>query len=139
MNYLHYKGYTGSIEYEADGSLVGEVLGMKHDLILYEGNNIGELQADFEAGIESYFESCEEMGVAPRKPIVCLNVNIPLEVHEQIVFVAEQKGVSVDDIVEEILLQVAATAKKDAASTSSKKRKIVGNLPVETKEKFAIA
>ena len=36
MDYLSYKGYTGSIEYsEADGCFVGKVLGLKHDLILY--------------------------------------------------------------------------------------------------------
>ncbi|MDR3366698.1 MAG: hypothetical protein LBO71_07005 [Prevotellaceae bacterium] len=68
MNNLEYKGYIGSIEYsKADGCFVGKVLGMTHDLILYEGNTIDELRADFEAGIES-FESCEEMGIAPRKP-----------------------------------------------------------------------
>ncbi|MDR1342966.1 MAG: hypothetical protein LBK18_06910 [Prevotellaceae bacterium] len=67
MNYLKYKGYIGSIEHEVDGSLVGEVLGLKQDLILYEGNNIDELRADFEAGVESYFDSCKEMGIAPRK------------------------------------------------------------------------
>jgi predicted HicB family RNase H-like nuclease len=52
---------------------------MEHDLILYEGNNIDELRADFEAGVESYFESCEEMGIKPRKPATCLNVKIPPE------------------------------------------------------------
>ncbi|MDR0567150.1 MAG: type II toxin-antitoxin system HicB family antitoxin [Prevotellaceae bacterium] len=99
MDYLEYKGYTGSIEYEADGSLVGEVLGLKHDLILYEGNDIDELRADFENGIESYFESCEELGIAPRKPAAYLGVNIPAEVHKhkQIALLAEQKKVSVDN------------------------------------------
>ena len=88
MDYLEYKGYTGSIEYEADGSLVGEVLGLKHDLILYEGSNIDELRADFENGIESYFESCEELGIAPRKPAAYLGVNIPADVHKQIALLA---------------------------------------------------
>jgi predicted HicB family RNase H-like nuclease len=42
---------------------------------------------------KGYFESCEEMGIAPRKPAACLSVSIPLEVHEQITLLAEQKGV----------------------------------------------
>ncbi|MDR0567152.1 MAG: type II toxin-antitoxin system HicB family antitoxin [Prevotellaceae bacterium] len=85
MNYLHYKGYTGSVKYsEADGCFVGKVLGLKHDLILYEGNDIDELRADFEDGIESYFECCEELGIAPRKPAASLNVSVPVEAHEQI-------------------------------------------------------
>ncbi|MDR1023264.1 MAG: type II toxin-antitoxin system HicB family antitoxin [Prevotellaceae bacterium] len=139
MNYLHYKGYTGSIKYsKADGCFVGKVLEMEHDLILYKGNNVDELRADFEDGIEGYFESCEEMGIAPRKPTACLNVNIPPEVHEQITLLAEQKGVPVGDIVEEALLQVAATAKK-TIGTSGKRNKIACNLPAKTNRKLAIA
>jgi predicted HicB family RNase H-like nuclease/predicted RNA binding protein YcfA (HicA-like mRNA interferase family) len=138
MDYLHYKGYTGSIGYEADGSLAGKVLGMTHDLILYEGSTLDELRADFAAGIESYFESCEEMGIAPRKPVPSLSVSIPPEVHEQIVFLAEQKGVSIDDIVEEALLQVAATA-KNATATSGKKNKIACKLPAKTSRKLAVS
>jgi hypothetical protein len=40
-------------------------------------------------------------------------------------------------MVEDILLQVAATAKKDAAS--SKKRKIACKLPAKENENFAMA
>ena len=50
MDYLEYKGYKGSVEYsKADNCLFGKVLGMSKDLILYEGNTIDELKADFEA------------------------------------------------------------------------------------------
>ena len=74
MDYLYYKGYIGSIKYcKADCCFAGKVLGMNDDLILYEGKDIDELQADFEAGIESYFESCEEMGIEPRKPAAHLS------------------------------------------------------------------
>ncbi|MDR3365854.1 MAG: type II toxin-antitoxin system HicB family antitoxin [Prevotellaceae bacterium] len=139
MDYLHYKDYTGSIEYsKEDGCFVGKVLGMTHDLILYEGNTIDELRADFEAGIEGYFEGCEEMGIAPRKPAACLNVNIPPEAHEQIVFLANQKGVSIDHFIEDALLQVAATA-KDAIGTSGKRSKIACKLPAKTNRKHVVA
>jgi predicted HicB family RNase H-like nuclease len=139
MNIMHYKGYTGSVKYsEADHCFVGAVLGLERDSITYEGSNIDELRADFEDGIEGYFESCEEIGITPRKPITCLNVKIPQEVHEQIVLLAEQKGASVDDIVEEALLQVAATA-KNALDINGKRNKIVSKLPAKTNRKLAIA
>ena len=68
MNTLEYKGYYGSIEYdESDNSFHGKVLGLTKDLILYEGDTLEKLENDFKAGIESYFESCEEMGITPRK------------------------------------------------------------------------
>jgi len=41
---------------------------MSKDLILYEGNTIDELRADFEAGIESYLAGCLADGIEPRKP-----------------------------------------------------------------------
>ncbi|MDR2805332.1 MAG: type II toxin-antitoxin system HicB family antitoxin [Dysgonamonadaceae bacterium] len=105
MNYLHYKGYTGSVKYsDADNCYAGKVLGMNNDLILYEGKNMDELRADFQVSIESYFESCEEMGIKPYMPVL-LSVRIPAEIHGKIVFLAEQKGVPVDDIVKEALLQ----------------------------------
>ena len=69
MDYLEYKGYKGSVEYsKADNCLCGKVLGMSKDLILYEGNTIDELRADFEAEVESYLAGCLADGVEPRKP-----------------------------------------------------------------------
>ena len=63
MDYLEYKGYNGSVEYsEADNCLFGTVLGISEDLILYEGNTIDELRADFECAIDSYLDSCKERG-----------------------------------------------------------------------------
>lgn len=69
MDYLEYKGYKGSVEYnKTDNCLFGKVLGMSKDLILYEGHTIDELRADFEAGIESYIAGCLADGIEPRKP-----------------------------------------------------------------------
>ncbi|MDR1023260.1 MAG: hypothetical protein LBL94_08335 [Prevotellaceae bacterium] len=51
---------------------------------------------------------------------------------------AEQKGVSVDDVVEEALLQVTATA-KNALGINGKRNKIVSKLPAKTNRKLAIA
>ena len=61
MDYLEYKGYKGSVEYsKADNRLCGKVLGMSKDLILYEGNTIDELRADF--GSRSRKLSCRLFG-----------------------------------------------------------------------------
>jgi predicted HicB family RNase H-like nuclease len=68
MGYLNYKGYKGSIEYsEADNCLFGLALGMTKSRILYEGNTIDELKADFEAGIDSYLDTCNTNGIKPEK------------------------------------------------------------------------
>ena len=85
MDYLEYKGYKGSVEYsKADNCLFGKVLGMSKDLILYEGNTIDELKADFEAGIDNYIAGCVADGIEPRKPYSgTLNIRISPEIHSR--------------------------------------------------------
>lgn len=69
MRALHYKGYTGSVDYsEEDNCLFGQVLGMNHDLISYEGKDVDELRKDFEGAIDDYIANCKERGIEPRKP-----------------------------------------------------------------------
>lgn len=58
MCYLEYKGFKGSVEFnKEDDCWMGKVLGMENVLILYEGNNMDELRADFESGVDRYIES----------------------------------------------------------------------------------
>ena len=71
MDYLHYKGYSGSVAYSAaDNCLYGQVIGLKNSLILYEGNTLSELKEDFEAGIDSYLEGCTKDDMPPELPRV---------------------------------------------------------------------
>jgi predicted HicB family RNase H-like nuclease len=66
MDYLYYKGYTGSVEYgEEDNCLFGEVFGMTGSAITYEGTTLDELKADFEAGIDCYLDYCGRQEVKP--------------------------------------------------------------------------
>ena len=55
MDYLEYKGYTGSLEYsEEDNCLYGKVLGMSRHAITYEGKDLNELKRDFEGAIDDF-------------------------------------------------------------------------------------
>ena len=55
MDNLKYKGYVGTVEYNAtDNCLFGKVEGMVKDSITFEGQSISELKAYFENGIDSY-------------------------------------------------------------------------------------
>ncbi len=105
MDTLNYKGYSGSVEYcAANDCLVGKVLGMSKDSITYEGSNIKELKADFEAGIDDYIESCREMGIVPRKPYSgSFNVRISQELHGKIAAQALSNGESLNSFVKHAL------------------------------------
>lgn len=51
---LHYRGFTGSIEYsEDDGVYHGKILDIK-DLVTYEADSISELNSEFISTIDDY-------------------------------------------------------------------------------------
>jgi predicted HicB family RNase H-like nuclease len=101
MDYLKYKGYKGSVEYsKADNCLFGKVLGMDGDLILYEGNTLDELRADFEKGIESYIAGCLADGHKPAKPYSgTLNIRLSPEMHSRIAMMAKEAGTSINRFI----------------------------------------
>jgi len=99
MGSLHYKGYTGSVEYsEADRCMHGRVLGLKKSLIAYEGTTEKELETDFKEGIDVYLESCAEDGIQPEKPH-SVAVRIPAYIHHRIVSYAKKNRTSVSHFV----------------------------------------
>ncbi|KAA6319813.1 hypothetical protein EZS27_030336 [termite gut metagenome] len=105
MDNMEYKGYYGSVEYsKEDNCLSGKVLGMSKDVITYEGRTIEELKTDFENGINSYIEGCEELGIKPRKSFSgTFNIRIPSEIHCKIAVLAEKHGISINAFVKNIL------------------------------------
>lgn len=67
MRELEYKNYRGSIEYsEEDKCLFGQVQGIR-SLILYEGQTLEELEADFRDAIDDYLELCERNHYTPER------------------------------------------------------------------------
>lgn len=105
MGTLHYKGYTGSVEYsEEDNCLWGEVLGMSHDCITYEGKDVDELRKDFEEAIDHYINSCKADGKEPRKPYSGnLNVRLTPEIHSRIASIAQQTGTTINGFIKQTL------------------------------------
>lgn len=105
MGTLKYKGFSGTVEYsEEDNCLFGKAIGMNKNLISYEGKTIDELKADFEAGIDLYLDSCQELGVKPQKPFSgSINIRIPSELHSQLAQKAQMTGRSINAIIKELL------------------------------------
>lgn len=105
MGNLKYKGYIGSVEYsEEDNCLFGKIIGMSKDLITYEGASINELQADFEAGVDTYLENCLVRGIEPRKAYSgSLNVRITPEIHNKIADIAQERGITINAYIKNTL------------------------------------
>lgn len=116
MGQLRYKGYVGSVEYsEEDNCLFGKVQGLdKGTLILYEGNTVDELKADFEEAINSYMESCKERGVEPKKPYSGrLNLRMTSELHSRVAAFAASTGMTINDFINKA---IANELKQDCAT-----------------------
>lgn len=105
METLHYKGYTGSVEYsDEDSCLYGQVLGMSQDLISYEGKDVDELRKDFEGAIDDYISSCKARGIEPRKPYSGnLNARLTPEIHSRIAAMAQQTGTTINGFIRQTL------------------------------------
>lgn len=101
MGYLHYKGYTGSVEYdEEDNYFFGHVLGLHRDCILFEGDSAERLKKDFEEGIDDYLSHCQENGKQPEKPFSGKTViRMGSQLHEEAAMKARNQGISLNEFI----------------------------------------
>ncbi|MBA2656037.1 MAG: type II toxin-antitoxin system HicB family antitoxin [Tatlockia sp.] len=94
-NMMKYKGYYGSIEFDADDLLLYGKLEFINSLISYEGETAKQIDSAFREAVEDYLLICKERGVEPEKPFKgSLNVRIGAERHEKAVLVAKELGCS---------------------------------------------
>jgi predicted HicB family RNase H-like nuclease len=101
MGFLHYKGYTGSVEYdEEENYFFGHVLGLNRDGISYEGNSADSLKKDFEEGVDDYLLHCEQNGKQPEKPYSGKTViRIGSQLHEKAALKARELGISLNEFI----------------------------------------
>ena len=101
MGKLRYKGYSGTVEYEEnDHILTGKVLGLKHTLILYEGDSVENLKKDFEEAVDDYLETCKAEGKAPEKPYNGkLLLRMTSQLHSEAADKASSLGISLNEFI----------------------------------------
>jgi predicted HicB family RNase H-like nuclease len=99
---LEYNGYTGSVEYSAeDECLYGKLLNIR-DLVNYEAEDVKSLKAEFEAAVDDYLVTCEELGKAPDKPYKgVFNVRVSPQIHRDLDILAARTGESLNKVVGE--------------------------------------
>ena len=67
---LEHKGYVGGAERDTTGYLQGSVEGLENSVIVYDGNNVAELAADFVNSVDEYLADCETDGIPAEAPKV---------------------------------------------------------------------
>ena len=109
-NYLHYKGYVGSVEFsEEDAVFHGKVVGIKA-LISFEGDSVKKIIQDFHNAIDEYLVFCTENGHEPEKPFKgSFNVRIGAELHRKAALAASTRGISLNSFVEDAIRQTVTS------------------------------
>src|SRR5262245_3264069 len=105
---MKYKGYTGIVEFdEESGVLFGRVIGLR-DLITFEGESVAEVTRAFHDSVDVYLELCAERGESPEKPFSGQFIlRIDPQLHRAMSHAAEQKGVSLNSLVDEQLTKAS--------------------------------
>jgi predicted HicB family RNase H-like nuclease len=100
MDILKYKDYEGTAELDMSrGVCRGKILFI-NDLVTYEALSPLKLQAEFEAAVEDYLQTCATLGRAPQKPLKGLfNVRMPPALHKAAALRAIQENASLNDVV----------------------------------------
>jgi predicted HicB family RNase H-like nuclease len=101
---MEYKGYLGTVEYDAEAKLFhGDIINTR-DVITFQGTTVREIEAAFKGSIEDYLAWCMEEGVEPEKPYSGkFNVRLPPELHKEIAIRAKKLRISLNSFVEKAL------------------------------------
>lgn len=110
---MAYKGYTASIEVDADaGILFGRVLDIK-DVITFKAKTVNEAREEFYKSVDDYLAFCQELGEEPDKPFSGkLPFRTTPEQHRKIFIAAKKAGKSINAWMDEILTRAADKAIK---------------------------
>lgn len=106
-DYLTYKGYHGTAEFNAEDEVFyGKVHGI-NDLINFEGESVAELKKSFEESVDDYLETCKELNKNPNKTFKgSFNVRLSTELHRKAAMIASQKSISLNDYVKRAISYV---------------------------------
>lgn len=101
---LEYKGYHAEIVYdEEDKYYCGRLYGIK-DLVMFGGENMEEVEADFHSAVEDYLEFCRADGKEPNREFSNnLDVRIDSKLYQSLKVAAKNAGESFNGFIEKIL------------------------------------
>ena len=110
-NIMKYKGYYAKIEYsDEDECFCGQIEGLKHDSISFEGQTVKELKKDFKDAIDHYLETCKEYNMKPEKQCKgSLNVRLGVELHNEVKLKSEEKNISINEFIKQAVANYLKT------------------------------
>lgn len=109
-----YKGYTAKIHYsDDDDCLVGRVIGIRH-IISFHGSSVEEMRQAFKEAIDFYLAT----EAKPEKPFSGkFNVRISSERHAIAVQMAEARGMSLNQFVDDAIGKAIGSVQGGTSNT----------------------
>ena len=106
-NFFKYGEFLGTVLYSAEDEIFyGKILGID-DMVTFEGSSVRELKKAFKDSVNDYIEMCKKKGRTPQKTYKgTFNVRIPVDLHKKASLVAEERGISLNELVKIGLLSV---------------------------------
>jgi predicted HicB family RNase H-like nuclease len=134
MKPLQYKGCLGSVECNPEENcLHGRILYI-NDLVTYEAQTPAELKASFEASVDDYLETCEQVGKVPEKSFKgTFNVRMTPELHKAAAVAAAIQETTLNDFVAQAVADKLAMQKKKRWSREPYLAVAEENEPYKTK------
>jgi predicted HicB family RNase H-like nuclease len=110
---MEYKGYLGTVEYDAEAKIFhGDIINTR-DVITFQGKSVNEIEKAFKDSIDDYIAWCKEDGVEPEKPYSGkFNVRLSPDLHRQIAILAKRKRISLNSFVEKAVTKEVALASR---------------------------
>jgi len=101
---LTYKGFIGSVHFDAgDEGFHGKIGGVD-DLVVFEGANVKELIKAFHEAVDDYVSLCTEAGKEPLKSAKgSFNIRISPETHRKALEKAALMGISLNQLVQKAI------------------------------------
>lgn len=118
MSTLEHNGYQGSIEVDVGTDLLfGKIL-FVNDLVTYEAKTVPDLRKEFQAAVDDYLVTCQQLGRDPQQPCGgVFNVRVGPALHRAAAVRAHKDGVKLNAVVVSALEQYLADATINHAHT----------------------
>ncbi len=101
---LSYKGFIGSVHFNAEDKVFhGKIEGVD-DLVTFEGKSVDALIKAFHEEVDDYIELCKEQGKEPLRSYKgSFNVRVSPDIHRRAVETATKKGLSLNQLVQKAI------------------------------------
>ena len=103
---MQYKGYYGSVHFDDVDLILHGKIEFIRALVSYEADDAKGLRKAFEEAVNDYLEICRQQNITPETPFKgSLNVRLGPDLHRRVAIAADQRDLSINKFISEVLEQ----------------------------------